>query len=121
MDTSILTAQELGRLVPTVDMGVGTEKRAFVRFPFTCVQRLNHDIDCGVRDLSRFYAVRCRDISQSGISFFLPTCPTFRCAVIELGKPSMLSYWAISVVRAMQQDDGTHVVGCSFIRRIEQQ
>jgi len=95
----------------------GGEKRGCVRFPFACIQRLSHDIEYGVPDLSKFYLVQCRDISQSGISFWLPTHPTFRYAVLELGSSPV--YWAITVVRAMQQDDGRYVVGCRFMRRVE--
>lgn len=119
MDAPTLTAGEIGRLVPAVDTGAGSVNRESERFPFGCVQRLCHDIEEGAPAPSKFYAVQCCDLSRNGISFLLPTCPTFRCAVIELGNPSKPAYWAIKVLRTTQQDDGQYVVGCGFIRRID--
>ena len=119
MDGSTLTAQEISRVVPTADVATGREKHKAERFPFECRQRLSHDIEASFPDPSTFYTVQCRDISQSGISFFLPTWPPFRCAVIEQGKPPTQSFWAIMVVRAMQEGDGRYLIGCSFTRQIE--
>jgi hypothetical protein len=112
----MLTAQELGRLIPASDAVIRTERRATLRFPFVTTQRLCESLEYGVPDASQFYDIECQDLSQSGISFTLPARPTFHFAFLALGDPPV--YWVIKVVRTNPQSDGRYCVGCRFVRRV---
>jgi hypothetical protein len=67
-----------------------------------------------------FCPVRCRDISQSGVSFVLPDRPAFDHVVVALGTPPDLLYLTAKVVRSWRPAAlrGDWEVGCRFLRKV---
>lgn len=67
----------------------------------------------------QFTPVSCRDLSNSGIAFYMPQRADFTKVVVGLGKPPQLTYVAARVVRqAACTSGGGVVVGCEFVDRV---
>lgn len=68
-----------------------------------------------------FIAVRCFDLSASGISFRTPIPPTFRYVVVRLGPTKNPIYVLAEVVhsRCNGHGENKYLVGCKFLRKID--
>ena len=64
-----------------------------------------------------FLPVPCYDISQTGISFHLPSAPAFTRALIKLGKSPNMILAVVEVIHTKQDEQG-YLVGCRFVVRI---
>ncbi len=67
-----------------------------------------------------FKEIRCHDISQGGVSFFLPRPPEFDFAVVGLGKGSDLTYFLFRVTYCKENSEAKNgcLVGGRFLRRV---
>lgn len=67
----------------------------------------------------QFTPVSCRDLSSSGLAFYLPRRADFTKVIIGLGKAPQLTYVAARVVRQVACTGGGGVlVGCEFVDRV---
>jgi len=72
--------------------------------------------------LDSFFEVLCRDISGSGISFYLPVPPEFSEVVVGLGRKPDLALFAARVARVVEEfapGGKRYLVGCSFTGRLQ--
>jgi len=67
-----------------------------------------------------FFEIHCHDLSQGGISFFLPRPPLFENAVIGLGKQPTMAYFRIKLIhyREYVGEKKQYLVGCQFVERV---
>ncbi len=97
------------------------ELRSSPRRPFAYRQRLAPMYD-GIKPAKRlFFEVECKDISASGIAFYMNRLPDFDTVVIALGKPPNETYLTARVMRvARTEEQGRirYLVGCRFLGRI---
>ena len=124
MDKSLmLSAEELDEIYTSCvlkPVAQSIEQRASERWAYPAIQLL---APCGPKELPRksmFAEVRCHDLSQGGISFFMPRPPKFQLAVFGLGKRPNLTYLLAQVVYCKEHVTAKreYLVGCSFIRRV---
>jgi hypothetical protein len=96
------------------------ENRTSGRSHFPAIQMLGPCGDWGLPQRHMFFEVRCCDLSQGGISFFLTRAPTFEFAVIGLGKEPNISYFLIQPkhFREHGEDRNQYLVGCKFLGRV---
>jgi hypothetical protein len=118
-----LTRQELETIHASCDAESASERdenRASRRSPFPVMQMLGPCGSWGLPTQHMFCEVRCHDLSQGGISFFLPRPPTFETAVIGLGKPPTVSYYVVKLIhfREYGEEKERYLVGCQFISRV---
>jgi hypothetical protein len=68
-----------------------------------------------------FIAIRCSDLSASGVSFRTPIPPTFRYIIVKLGTTNKPIYVLAEVVHSRLQDnaENKYLVGCRFLRKID--
>ena len=63
----------------------------------------------------------CCDLSPGGLSFLSPTPPSANDYVIALGHPPSLIYLRMRVVHAaFLPEEGSYLVGCTFVERVDQ-
>lgn len=97
------------------------EQRSSPRRPFPYRQRLAPMYD-GIKPAKRlFFEVECKDISASGIAFYMNRLPDFDTVVIALGKLPNETYLTARVMRvARTEEQGRirYLVGCRFLGRI---
>ena len=96
------------------------ERRIHNRWPYPVIQWL---APYDVGDLPKkhmFHEVRCHDLAQGGISFFLPRPPQFHHAVIGLGKEPKISYVLVRILRCTEHAGARkeYLVGACFLQRI---
>jgi hypothetical protein len=96
------------------------ERRTSDRWPFTEIQVLGPYGTWGLPKKHMFCEVRCHDLSQGGISFFLPRPPTFEFAVIGLGKRPNVTYLLIRLTHCREhvEEKKRYLVGCRFLQRV---
>jgi hypothetical protein len=74
------------------------ERRKRAREPFPAIQRIAPYSGSGVPDEKEFFEVRCRDISNGGVSFLTPGRPDFDSLVIGFTTaPDTITYIAAEV------------------------
>jgi hypothetical protein len=135
--------QLIHRLVSGSPREPGEDHRDQRRNPFECFQQIAPWDGEGFPEDSAFFAVRCRDLTCGGFSFFLPAEPTFERLVAAFGSsPAVIHvgaevlhtvrvvlYPSGRVERAEQRtaasaeeanDPGSPMVlvGCRFLRRL---
>jgi hypothetical protein len=100
----------------------GDERRVSERHDYQFTQWIApcDNPDTSVKGL-HFVAVRCFDLSASGISFRTPIPPTFRYVIVRLGTTNNPLYILAEVVHSHFKDDAENkfLVGCRFLRKID--
>ena len=97
------------------------EQRASPRHRFGYTQMIAPMLGGAAPNRDSFFHVECKDISQSGISFYLRDMPDFSRLVVRLGKQGAVSHLTARVVRAVPvEHEGQKMclVGCRFTGRI---
>ncbi|MGA2618085.1 MAG: PilZ domain-containing protein [Thermoguttaceae bacterium] len=97
------------------------ERRSSKRLPHPVIELVAPHVDQRLPAKWMLREVHCCDLSEGGMSFFLPQPPDFEYAVVRLGTPSKPTYMLVSVVD-YRLDEGVrigYVVGCSFIREVK--
>lgn len=94
------------------------------RYPYDCTQRVTpwYDGDDAVNTADAD-SVRSHDISVDGVSFFWPGKPVFPKLLISLGSGNERVLMAAEVCNSknvFMHDEVQHLVGCRFLRRVEQ-
>jgi len=87
------------------------------RCAFGYRQRIAPMFGRGLPSEEKFFEVVCKDISASGIAFFMDRPPDFDTLAVELGCPPNQSYFFAHVVRVTKVDRGgqkRYLVGCRF-------
>ena len=94
------------------------EQRSEKRHPFFCLQWIAPYNGYRAPDPDEFFRVQCRDISSSGISFFVDRVPYFELVVIRLpgdGAPKYLTARIQRVKQSANCEFGAYTVGCMFL------
>lgn len=100
--------------------GFGIDKRRSVRREYPYRQWIAPLIDGRIPSRREFFEVRCKDISGSGIAFFLNFLPEFENLVVGLGRLPALNYFTARVMRvARVEEEGrvSYLVGCRFLAK----
>lgn len=68
----------------------------------------------------RFVAVRCRDLSASGVSFRAAIQPTFQYVIVRLGTTDNPIHVLAEVLHSdpVGDADDEYLVGCRFLRKV---
>jgi hypothetical protein len=93
----------------------GQELRGAPRHPFKVLQWIAPYHGSGLPDKSRFFQVRCRDLSQSGFSFFAPERPDFPTLVVSLGEPPNQTHLVAEIVRC----DEVRLFGGGYVEMVD--
>ena len=120
-DSLVLSQQEIDGIYKTCGSdALPDERRKSGRWPFPEIQLLGPYGTWGLPKKQMFCEVRCFDLAQGGISFFLPRPPVFEFAVIGLGKRPDITYLLIRLVHCREYVDGKkqYLVGCRFLQRV---
>lgn len=99
----------------------GKDLRASLRRSYQYRQKIAPLSGQRVPGQAEFFEVDCRDISASGIAFFMDAPPKFENLVVALGRPPVQSHFTARVVRVVPTTkDGRQVylVGCRFTGRV---
>jgi hypothetical protein len=93
------------------------------RYPYACVQYLSpcEPFD-SLPEPGDYVAVRCHDISVSGVSFLWPEIPRFARAVILIGPSDSPIYMVIEVSQyksVFMHGSVCYLVGSRFVSRLE--
>jgi len=124
MESSIvLSHQEIDRLYESSGIEAlpsPAERRHSQRWPFPETQLLGPCGSWGLPKIYMFCEVRCHDLSQSGVSFFLPRPATFEQAVIGLGKQPNITYLLVRLTHCKEHagEKKQYLVGCQFLNRV---
>jgi hypothetical protein len=123
-DSLELSRQEIDGIYRTCGaeaISGSAERRTSDRWPFAEIQLLGPYGPWGLPKMHMFCEVRCHDLSQGGISFFLPRPPAFEFAVIGLGKRPKITYLLIRLTHCREHIDvkKQYLVGCRFLQRVE--
>ena len=96
------------------------ERRTSNRWSYPAVQPLAPYGHWGFPNAEMFQYVQCHDLSTGGISFLLPSPPTFEFAVVGLGGVDQLQYFVVQKIYCRQCDspEKQYLVGCRFLQRI---
>ena len=99
----------------------GRDRRMSPRYAFPAIQAVAPYDGVTLPGRETFRAVRCHDISQRGISFFWPTAPTFRYAVVRLNPQSQPLYLMARVARHVPIAglNNEFLVCCQFLSRVK--
>jgi hypothetical protein len=93
------------------------------RYPYDCLQYLAPwDGEESLPDSDKYTAVRCHDISVTGVSFLWPELPPFSRAIIVVGSSDSPIYMVIEVsqYKSVYMDgDVCYLVGSRFVNRLE--
>jgi hypothetical protein len=120
----ILSRQEIDGIYETCGSKAPSdysERRTSDRWPYQEIQLLGPYGYWGLPKKHMFCEVRCHDLSQGGVSFFLPRPPVFEFAVIGLGKRPNISYLLIRVTHCREyyvDVKKLYLVGCRFLERV---
>ena len=120
----LLSQQELESIHSAGDsksLSSTAERRKSQRRPCQTILLLGPYGSWGLPTHRMFCEVRCHDLSQGGVSFFLPRPPTFEFAVIGLGKRPNISYFLIRLTHFREHIDveKQYLVGGNFIQRVK--
>jgi hypothetical protein len=120
-----LSAQELGQITEMEHASVAAAGDLDRKHKYDCVQSIYpwSPTDGLLPALADGIAVRCRDISGQGVSFFWPTASQFDHLIISLGNDVDLLFMAAQVARSRPAElDGAamHLVECRFLRRMHE-
>jgi len=102
---------------PPILLSPRKELRAAPRRAFEYRQRIAPMFGRTMPSQKKFFEVQCKDISASGIGFYMDRSPDFHTLVVELGSPPKERYFLAQVARvAKVQRDGKkqYLVGCRF-------
>ena len=110
--------------VPEADISRETAKRRrkHDRFTYPVLQMI---CPCGsdvIPRPARFFPVKCKDLSRSGISFYLDWEPSFQRFILMIGTGDHHDYVAGEVVyvQAIAADaPGRYLVGCRLIKKLK--
>ena len=120
----------------------GQERRVRPRYPFTILRWIAPYDGPDFPDKSKFFPVRCHDLSQRGFSFMISKKPEFSAFVTSFGKPpnqirvtgkiawckkvKLLGSGRIEMIDNAEDDgntnarhDQTFLVGCQFTGRVQ--
>jgi len=122
-DPLVLSQQEIEGIYTSCgseSVSNAVERRTAHRWPFPAVQLLGPCGSWGLPKRHMFVEVRCHDLSQGGISFFLPRPPTFESAVMGLGKQSNIAYYLVKLIHFHEHIGATkqYLIGCQFLERV---
>jgi len=98
------------------------EQRAYARHEYGYTQMISPIIGGMMPERDSFFYVECKDISQSGISFYVRNMPVFQDLVVRLGMAGSVTYFTARVMRSLPVvRDGQKMclTGCRFTGRIE--
>ncbi len=109
--TQVLSPDDLNQLVKPQD-----ERRATPRYAYQVMQRISPVLGNEFEWKERFRKVVCKDISASGISFYLSSEPYFAQLEIELRGNGTILYVAAEVVGShlVAGLEPYHLVRCRF-------
>ena len=139
---SAMEAYEVAHRVLTSSPVPGQERRDEPRHPFRSLQQIAPYDGSGFPDGSKFFPVRCHDLSQSAFSFVVSEIPDFPTLVVSLGEPPNQMHMVAEIVRcdkvrllggghiemvddaegdgdANDQGGQTFLVGCRFTGRLK--
>lgn len=139
---SAIEAYKVAHRVLTSSPVSGQERRDSPRHPFRVLQWIAPYDGSGFPDESKFFPVRCRDLSQSGFSFVVSEKPDFPTLVVSLGEAPKQTNLTAEIVRCHRvrllggghiemaddaegdgdaNDEGgpTFLVGCRFTGRLQ--
>lgn len=123
-DSLVISQQELEGIYTSAGSDAlpgQAERRTAVRWPFSEMQLLGPYGSWGLPRRHMFKEIRCHDISQGGVSFFLPGRPDFDFAVVGLGKRPNLTYFLLRVTYCKENADAKNgcLVGGRFLQRVK--
>ena len=119
--TENLTGPDSSRMNLTSERDF-SEMRSSPRKDFPCTQRIAPLHGKGLPLPDEYINVDCKDISCGGVAFYLKRPPGGKYFAIELGPRPMNTLMLAQViyVRAVEHNDQRmYLVGCKFIKRIE--
>ena len=96
------------------------ERRRNPRWPYRVTQMVAFHDELVKPTKDMLQAVRCHDISLSGISFFLVGPPTSEHCTLFLGRPPGLIFVKARVVHSEPTEDspGMWIIGCEFVKKL---
>jgi hypothetical protein len=124
MDSALLLSpQEIDDIYTAYGVKAGgsdAERRTSERRPYPAIQWLAPYGAWGLPTMDMFREIRCHDLSQGGVSFFLPRPPQFHFAVIGLGKQPDITYLLVRILYSKEYTGGRkeYLVGCCFVQRV---
>ena len=134
-------AHRILKSFPELGRQEGRESRVAPRHPFKFLQWVAPYDGYGFPNESKFFQIRCRDLSEGGFSFFASERPDFSTLVISLGEPPNQMHMVAEIVHchevrsiddervemvdgeegdgdANDQGDQIFLVGCRFNGRL---
>lgn len=101
--------------------GPRTDRRRDPRWPYRVTQMVAFHDESVKPTKDMLQAVRCHDISLSGISFFLVGPPASEHCTLVLGRPPALIFVKARVVHSepTENSPGTWIVGCEFVKKLD--
>lgn len=97
------------------------DQRNDVRYPYNTSQFIAEIHGNAFPNAEDFVPVACRDISQRGISFFIPDLPASDDLIVTIGRPPDLIFIKVEVVNTRPSClEGVvgYTVGCAFQARL---
>jgi hypothetical protein len=115
------TTAKIGEVLPSEDPGRQEERRCEVRRPYPAIQFVAFHDDSQTPTKEMFQAVRCRDISTCGISFYYPGPATADYCTIVLGQKPAIVFIKAKVVRYRPYlgPNQEWVIGCAFLSKVK--
>jgi hypothetical protein len=116
---------EIARIIQPLEHGPpmprGHERRRDPRWPYRVTQMaaFHDERQKPTKDMLR--AIRCHDISLSGICFYLAGPPPCQHCTLVLGRAPELLFVAARVVHSEQSEASADewIVGCEFVAKLD--
>jgi diguanylate cyclase (GGDEF)-like protein len=118
-ETAGVVRQQLVEVAP--ENGPG-DRRMQPRHSFARVQRIAPYVAGRAPAAEDFHDVQCRDLSSSGISFWMRSPPEFSSLVLALAGGDAVKYLVAEVMRTVpvrHGDKTVYIVGCRFTGRLD--
>jgi len=112
--------QLVHQVVSGLDAPVKSQRRSRERHPFPCDQSVAFLINQRMPFAKEFEQVRCRDLSEGGVSFYYDEPPLCNQLVLGLGLENHPSYFLCDVRHwsRVRGAPAAYCIGCKFVRRV---
>jgi hypothetical protein len=112
--------QLVHQVVAGLDAPAKAQRRVRDRHPFPCNQSIAFLTQQRMPYAKEFEQVRCRDLSEGGVSFYYEEPPPSNQLVLGLGLETNPSYFLCEVRHwnKVRGAAGAFCIGCMFVRRV---